>query len=88
VLHQFPDPGVGAEFSSTRDDDWRPTMAVKISGVSSAIGVKIVVAQNDDRVRFFQRIFDNPRFADDAKYWPARDVQNGAQHDDENERYQ
>ena len=53
--------------------------------MSSPVGVKVVVAQDDDGVGFLERIFDDPGFADDPQDWSARKIQNGTQRDDEDE---
>ena len=59
VSHQLRNSGVGAQTDSAGHYDRRQSLAKQFRGARGAVGVKIVVAQNDDGVGVFQRIFDD-----------------------------
>ena len=75
VLHQFRDPRAGAQPSSARHNNRGLPFPKQFGGARGAVGIKIIVAQNNQGIGLAQRIFDDPGFRHEAEDGVAHEVQ-------------
>ncbi len=77
VLHQLSDPRIGPQASPARYNHGRLPFPEQLRSSCRPIGIKIIIAQDDERVRFVERIFDYPRLRCKTKYGTPYQVQDG-----------
>ena len=67
VRHQFRNPRIWPQPHSAGHHYRRQSLAKNFGRARGAISLKIIFAQNDDGVRFFQRIVDHQTFSRESQ---------------------
>ena len=67
VFHQFGDACAGTQAAAAGHDDGRQFLAIQLGGAGGPVGKKIIVAEEQKRVRLLERILDDPGFAGQPK---------------------
>ena len=83
VLHQFRDACGGAQAAPAGHDDRRQLLTKQLRGAGGPVGEEIVVAEHHDGVGVVQRVFDYPGLASKPHQGTPRQVNGGAENDDE-----
>jgi hypothetical protein len=85
--HKLRDPRIGAQTPAAGDDHGRHAMAVQFRRALRTVGVKIVIAQDNDGVRALEGIFHNPGFTDEAEDRGSNQIKQTAKDEEKQHRH-
>src|SRR5439155_9500878 len=88
VHHELSNSRIWPKAYSARHHHWRKILPKEFRRACCTVSIKIIVAQHDDGVRFFERVFDHQCFSCKSKQWMPRQIDSSQQNYKENQHNQ